>query len=67
METRRLHGGVVRRDEIINDSRNYDGRVHTLFATRKSFNTALTPAGALYFHELIVEARNSAFCGTRVA
>ena len=34
---------------------------------RKSFNTALTPCGALYFHELIVEARNSAFCRTRVA
>lgn len=27
----------------------------------------MTPGGALYFHELIVEAQNSAFCGTRVA
>lgn len=46
-------------------------RVHTLTGDggrrRKSFNTALTPGGALYFHELIVEARNSAFCRTRVA
>lgn len=40
---------------------------HPYVNGRKSFNTALTPGGALYFHELIVEARNSAFCGTRVA
>lgn len=39
----------------------------TVVGERKSFNTTLTPGGALYFHELIVEARNSAFCRTRVA
>lgn len=40
---------------------------HPYVNGRKSFNTTLTPDGALYFHELIVEARNSAFCRTRVA
>lgn len=41
-------------------------RVHTL-TDEKVLIPAPAPSGALYFHELIVEPRNSAFCGTRVA
>lgn len=52
----------------VTSSHNYIAFIRlTGVGERKSFNTTLTPGGALYFHELIVEARNSAFCRTRVA